>query len=238
MINRRTFFYDVRVKLFGGRLDQRQVDGMNAILDEWEKRGLTEPRWLAYALATAFWETAHTMWPIEEWGKGQGHPYGMPDPATAQVYYGRGFVQLTWKSNYATMGRLLGIDLVSHPDKSARAACCHADPLRGNDASGKQDRRLHRPGARRLFQCHARRLGSRTRHQSMAPTTRRRSPTSVEHSTRLSSRPRPATKTRGWPRNAADLARQLAPAVGGHRRRGRPGMGLPGACSSGRARAR
>ena len=38
MINRKTFFYDVRVKLFGGRLDQRQVDGMNAILDEWEKR--------------------------------------------------------------------------------------------------------------------------------------------------------------------------------------------------------
>lgn len=118
MINRRTFFYDVRVKLFGGRLDQRQVDGMNAVLDEWERRGLTELRWLAYALATAFWETAHTMWPIEEWGKGQGHPYGVPDPATAQVYYGRGFVQLTWKSNYATMGRLLGIDLVSHPEKA------------------------------------------------------------------------------------------------------------------------
>ena len=79
MINRKTFFYDVRVKLFGGRLDQRQVDGMNAILDEWEKRDLTDLRWLAYALATAFWETAHTMWPIEEWGKGQGHPYGVPD---------------------------------------------------------------------------------------------------------------------------------------------------------------
>ena len=78
MINRKTFFYDVRIKLFGGRLGQRQVDGMNAILDEWEKRDLTDLRWLAYTLATAFWETAHTMWPIEEWGKGQGHPYGVP----------------------------------------------------------------------------------------------------------------------------------------------------------------
>ena len=118
MIDRRTFFYDVRVKLFGGRLDQRQVDGMNAILDEWEKRDLTDLRWLAYMLATSFWETAHTMWPIEEWGKGQGHPYGVPDPVTAQVYFGRGFVQLTWKSNYATMGHLLGIDLVGHPEKA------------------------------------------------------------------------------------------------------------------------
>ena len=34
MINRKAFFYDVRVELLGGRLDQRQVDGMNAILDE------------------------------------------------------------------------------------------------------------------------------------------------------------------------------------------------------------
>ena len=105
MIDRITFFYDVRVKLFGGRLDQRQVDGMNAILDAGKGAISTDLRWLAYTLATSFWETAHTMWPIEEWGKGQGQPYGMPDPATAQVYYGRGFVQLTWKANYATMGK-------------------------------------------------------------------------------------------------------------------------------------
>jgi hypothetical protein len=35
------------------------------------------------------------MQPIEEYGKGRGMPYGKPDPTTGQVYYGRGFVQLT-----------------------------------------------------------------------------------------------------------------------------------------------
>ena len=121
MIDPKAFFYGVRVKLFGGRLAQQQVDGMNAILAEWAKRELTDLRWLAYMLATVFWETAHTMWPIEEWGKGQGHPYGVPD-GNGHTYYGRGFVQLTWKANYATMGKLLGIDLVNHPEWALQLA--------------------------------------------------------------------------------------------------------------------
>ena len=33
-------------------------------------------------------------------------------------YYGRGFVQLTGKSNYKTIGKKLGIDLVNNPDKA------------------------------------------------------------------------------------------------------------------------
>lgn len=56
--------------------------------------------WLAYALATAYHETACTMQPIAEYGKGAGKPYGAPDPETLQVYYGRGYVQLTWRDNY------------------------------------------------------------------------------------------------------------------------------------------
>jgi len=43
------------------------------------------------------------MWPIEEYGKGKGQPYGVKDPVTGEAYYGRGFVQLTWKDNYAKM---------------------------------------------------------------------------------------------------------------------------------------
>lgn len=31
-------------------------------------------------------------------------------------YMGRGFIQLTWKSNYEKYGRMLGIDLVGNPD--------------------------------------------------------------------------------------------------------------------------
>jgi peptidoglycan hydrolase-like protein with peptidoglycan-binding domain len=57
--------------------------------------------WLAYVLATTYHETAFTMQPIEEYGKGAGHAYGEPDPETGQTYYGRGYVQLTWKDNYS-----------------------------------------------------------------------------------------------------------------------------------------
>lgn len=55
----------------------------------------------AYILATVYHETAHTMRPIEEYGKGKGHPYGDIDPETKVAYYGRGYVQLTWRANYA-----------------------------------------------------------------------------------------------------------------------------------------
>jgi hypothetical protein len=94
----------------------RQVEGINAILDEWESRQLTDMRWLAYALATTYHETAKTMWPIEEFGKGKGKKYGKPDSETGLIYYGRGFVQLTWKYNYANMSTIVGADLVHKPE--------------------------------------------------------------------------------------------------------------------------
>ena len=56
--------------------------------------------WLAYMLATAYHETAFTLKPIAEYGKGKGMKYGTPDPKTGQTYYGRGLVQLTWDYNY------------------------------------------------------------------------------------------------------------------------------------------
>ena len=116
MFDRKPFFDAVRHAPFPGRLTKAQVEGTEAILDEWQRRGLTDMRWLAYILATAFHETAATMRPIEEYGKGRGRTYGRPDPITGKTYYGRGFVQLTWKSNYETMGRLLGLDLVDRPE--------------------------------------------------------------------------------------------------------------------------
>lgn len=117
MIDRDKFFGRVRVNPFGNALHQGQVDGCNAILDAWEARhDMTDRRWLAYMLATAKWETAHTMQPIEEYGRGRGRAYGELDAATGQTYYGRGYVQLTWKPNYAKMAALTGVDLVNHPE--------------------------------------------------------------------------------------------------------------------------
>lgn len=116
MIDRKMFFDKARANPFGGTLTQGQVDGINAILDTWEARpDFTDLRWLAYMLATAKWETAHTMQPIEEYGRGHGHVYGIPDVQTGQAYYGRGYVQLTWKANYAKMAALTGADLVGDP---------------------------------------------------------------------------------------------------------------------------
>lgn len=114
MIDRAVFFDIVRRKLYGGTLAQSQVDGINAVLDEWEKRKLTDLRWLAYMLATDKHETNATMqavreayWLSEEWRK--AHLRYWP-------YYGRGLVQLTWEENYRKMSPIVGVDLVANPD--------------------------------------------------------------------------------------------------------------------------
>ena len=110
IFDRETFFDSVRTSLFGGAMAQPQVDGMEAILAAWEN--YLEPlgwdrRWLSYALATTYHETAQEMQPIEEYGKGAGQPYGEVDEETGQTYYGRGFVQLTWRDNYVRADREL-----------------------------------------------------------------------------------------------------------------------------------
>ena len=117
-INREFFFDHVRQALFSGSMSQGQVDGLDAILDHWESDGggSKDDRWLAYALATAYHETAKTIGPIREIGLGHGRPYGVPDPVTGQTYYGRGLVQLTWKKNYQAFSDILKVDLVGNPD--------------------------------------------------------------------------------------------------------------------------
>lgn len=117
--DRSAFFHAVRATIFDGRLAQSQVDGMTALLDAWQAtHAALDRRWLAYPLATTYLETAHTMQPIEEYGKGHGHPYGIVDPVTGHAYYGRGDVQLTWKDNYERAGVLVGVDLVSNPARA------------------------------------------------------------------------------------------------------------------------
>lgn len=97
-------FYDhVRKHVFGGSIKPGQFEGLNllvpGVIAEWP-----DLRYGAYALATAFWETARTMKPIREFGRGKGRPYGKPHPVTGLVYYGRGYVQLTWYDNYKLYG--------------------------------------------------------------------------------------------------------------------------------------
>lgn len=119
-IDRAAFYAAVRASLFGGRLTASQVAGMDAILDV--APSLLGTTSLAYALATTFHETARTMQPIEEYGRGKGKSYGPTG------FWGRGFVQLTWETNYAKATarlRQLGLlradeDLVKTPKLAMR----------------------------------------------------------------------------------------------------------------------
>lgn len=111
-------FFDNAKYLFGGRYNQDTVDFLDAFIKEWNARGLTDLRYAAYMLATVIHETAGTMLPLEEYGKGRNRPYGKPDVITGKVYFGRGYVQLTWKYNYEKAGKILGVDLVNNPEKA------------------------------------------------------------------------------------------------------------------------
>lgn len=117
MIDRKKFYDTVRFHPFNN-FHQSQVDGLNFILDTWEKdwQDKIPVQQFAYVLATVFHETAATMQPIEEYGKGRGHPYGVPDRITGKVYDGRGYVQLTWKRNYELASQKIGVDFVNNPD--------------------------------------------------------------------------------------------------------------------------
>lgn len=123
MINRKFFFDTVRATLFGGKILKSQTEGLTAILDTWDKYEFIDDRWLAYMLATTFHETDRRMQPIEEYGKGYRKDYGTNLTQsrhrykdTKAIFYGRGFVQLTWYENYQRAGRKLGIDLLQHPE--------------------------------------------------------------------------------------------------------------------------
>jgi hypothetical protein len=109
-MNRRIFFNYVRNAPFGGRLTTQQVDGLTRILDEWDRRKLTDDRWLAYMLATAFWETAKTMQPVREMG---GESY-----LRTKRYYpwvGEGLIQVTWEANHRKFGATRPGQLMTWP---------------------------------------------------------------------------------------------------------------------------
>ena len=107
---------------------------MNLITLLAEDPDITDIRWAAYMLATVKHECANSWMPIEEFGKGQGKPYGQPTVVTDQngtqftnTYYGRGFVQLTWRLNYDRLGQALGLanGLVLHPEHALEPATAY-----------------------------------------------------------------------------------------------------------------
>jgi putative chitinase len=112
---------------FGPISSQSQVDGIESMLTQLESDAeVNDERWAAYMFATVKHECDDKWQPIEEYGKGAGHPYGKPKTVTGSdgqtytnKYYGRGYVQLTWDYNYQSLSAKLGLGdaLYIHPEQ-------------------------------------------------------------------------------------------------------------------------
>lgn len=89
---------------------------IDAIKNECISQGIGLKTQIAYVLATADHETNHTFKPVTEayW---LHHPdrYLKKHHANYYPYYGRGYVQLTWKHNYIKYSKLVGEDLLKNP---------------------------------------------------------------------------------------------------------------------------
>lgn len=95
---------------------------------------MTNVYWASYYLATAYHETSFSFKSIEETGKGKGKKYGTVIKVTDttgyrgtkgavydNVFYGRGYIQLTWDSSYKYVSKKIGLledELYINPDKA------------------------------------------------------------------------------------------------------------------------
>lgn len=84
------------------------------ILRECDKQGILLKTQKAYILATVGHETGYTWQPVkeaywfsEEWRRRNLRYY---------PWYGRGFVQITWQTNYLKYSKILNLDLIKNPD--------------------------------------------------------------------------------------------------------------------------
>lgn len=126
-IDRAKFFAHLRsgaAPMFGKSLSKAQVAGMEGILDGFAVTGDGRDKTLAYGLATARREVGAGMVPVREGFKRTdaearayalrhyASEYGKPAGPWGHVYYGRGYVQLTWLDNYEREG------IAADPDKA------------------------------------------------------------------------------------------------------------------------
>jgi len=104
-----------KIKRVVKKLTPIQVDSIKSILSEIKTQEITDPKQIAYILATAYHESRFK--PIIEMG-GQAYLKSKP----YYPHYGRGFVQITWLRNYKKMqkiiektGRFVGVDIIKNP---------------------------------------------------------------------------------------------------------------------------
>lgn len=134
-MNREKFFAQVKKTVFRGKMTQEQVDGLNNLLNVWFDNYYDQNvQHLAYNLATAYHETAHTMQPIMERGSRSyfnkynagtrlGRVLGNTEPGDGYRFRGAGHVQNTGRRNARKATEELnkafnlGIDLEKNPEK-------------------------------------------------------------------------------------------------------------------------
>lgn len=140
-MNRKAEFFSrlrkSRVLFRNNRLSAGQVKNINSIVAAHALVGDGEVTTLAYALATVYGEVGSRMNPVREGfaktnagairavqrlAKKRGPNsavarYVRPAGPYGHVYYGRGYPQLTWHSNYKNSSEDAGVDLEKYPDK-------------------------------------------------------------------------------------------------------------------------
>lgn len=123
MINRKETYLQINKNF--GKLSTKQVEGFEVIFDTYDRLKMFNGKKLAYILATVWHETAKTMQPIEEFGKGKKRKYGKrvwlsgkPYSDIPHIFYGRGHTQNTWRDNYLklTKANNKGWDFVNNPN--------------------------------------------------------------------------------------------------------------------------
>ncbi|WP_052600241.1 glycoside hydrolase family 19 protein [Aureispira sp. CCB-QB1] len=99
-----------------GYMNATQQDSIRKIVAAFHRYGDGDKNKLAYILATA-WHESHFR-PVQERraAPNQTELYNRQNQYWSSGYFGRGFVQLTWKENYQKMARVFRVDFVNQPD--------------------------------------------------------------------------------------------------------------------------
>ena len=100
---------------FGFSANSAQANAVALLLEQCKEYEITDKRKIAYILATCYHECRFKSIPEIRAKKGT-EVWVMQEKYWYTGYFGRGFSQLTWKSNYEKFGKLLNIDLVGHPE--------------------------------------------------------------------------------------------------------------------------
>lgn len=123
-MNREKFYDTLRPTL---NLTIENVAGMEFLLDRMEAERIP----LGFAsnmIGTFWWETGQRMQPIDElggaayfnrrYGPGTrvGKVLGNTRVGDGALFHGRGYVQLTGRSNYAKASKVIGVDLIAQPE--------------------------------------------------------------------------------------------------------------------------